>query len=70
MKFGSLDDFVRAFRGVRVWECPCGNFRVVAKRRSREDVIEHALGEHYLECVVAQADAGLRALVDEPPSSE
>lgn len=49
-------------RRTRTWECPCGNFLMVAKRRTKQEVIDRMLGEHYLQCPVAQADVGLRRL--------
>lgn len=48
----------------RVWTCPCGAFRVVAGRRANEAVIDAALGAHFKECPVAQADAMLRQAVE------
>lgn len=71
MRLGTLSDLLEGLRGVRVWDCPCGHFRVSATRRAaRTDMIERALGEHYLECPVAQADVGLRLLVDRPAEGE
>lgn len=52
---------LRVIKGERVWECPCGDFRVTATRRTADSpMVDAALGAHYRECVVAQADLILR----------
>lgn len=45
---------------MRRYECPCGNFKVEAGWWTPHSVVDALLGEHYLECVVAQADVIVR----------
>lgn len=47
----------------RRWDCPCGNFTVVATRRASDDLVDLMLGEHLKVCVVAQAELITRAAV-------